>query len=80
MGLALHQSGHGHSHDHGQSHDTSQPQGNPSVRAAFIHVVGDLLQSLGILVAAHILYFKPEYKYVDPICTFLFSILVWEQL
>ncbi|XP_045715453.1 zinc transporter 2 [Phyllostomus hastatus] len=76
MGLTLHQSGHGHSHDHGQSHDTSQQQGNPSVRAAFIHVIGDLLQSVGILVAAYILYFKPEYKYVDPICTFLFSILV----
>ncbi|XP_039089950.1 zinc transporter 2 isoform X2 [Hyaena hyaena] len=70
MGLTLHQCGHGH------SHDTSQQQENPSVRAAFIHVVGDFLQSLGILVAAYILYFKPEYKYVDPICTFLFSILV----
>nr|XP_025712705.1 zinc transporter 2 isoform X2 [Callorhinus ursinus] len=70
MGLTLHQSGHGH------SHDTGQQQENPSVRAAFIHVIGDFLQSIGILVAAYVLYFKPEYKYVDPICTFLFSILV----
>ncbi|XP_041508217.1 zinc transporter 2 [Microtus oregoni] len=88
MGLALHQSGHGHSHGHGQSHehghshgnqsheDSQQQQENPSVRAAFIHVIGDLLQSVGVLVAAYIIYFKPEYKYVDPICTFLFSILV----
>lgn len=52
MGLTLHQSGHGH------SHDSSQPQENPSVRAAFIHVIGDFLQSIGILVAAYILYFK----------------------
>lgn len=52
MGLTLHQSGHGH------SHDPSQQQENPSVRAAFIHVIGDLLQSLGVLVAAYILYFK----------------------
>lgn len=58
MGLTLHQSGHGHSHSHGHSHDTSQQQENPSVRAAFIHVIGDLLQSLGVLVAAYILYFK----------------------
>ncbi|XP_035316562.1 zinc transporter 2 isoform X1 [Cricetulus griseus] len=71
MGLTLHQSGHGHSHGQGQ-----QQQENPSVRAAFIHVIGDLLQSLGVLVAAYIIYFKPEYKYVDPICTFLFSVLV----
>lgn len=86
MGLTLHQSGHGHSHGqgHGHSHsqgqghsqDTIQQQENPSVRAAFIHVIGDLLQSVGVLVAAYILYFKPEYKYVDPICTFIFSILV----
>nr|XP_012606311.1 zinc transporter 2 isoform X3 [Microcebus murinus]XP_012606312.1 zinc transporter 2 isoform X3 [Microcebus murinus] len=76
MGLILHQSGHGHSHGHAHSHDTSQQQENPSVRAAFIHVIGDFLQSVGVLVAAYILYFKPEYKYIDPICTFLFSILV----
>ncbi|KAM6218443.1 proton-coupled zinc antiporter SLC30A2 isoform 2-T2 [Rhynchocyon petersi] len=76
MGLALHQSGHGHSHGYGHSHNTSEQQENPSVRAAFIHVIGDFLQSLGVLVAACILYFKPEYKYVDPICTFLFSFLV----
>ncbi|XP_075419804.1 proton-coupled zinc antiporter SLC30A2 [Tenrec ecaudatus] len=71
MGLTLHQSGHGHSH--GPGHGEEQ---NPSVRAAFIHVIGDLLQSVGVLVAAYIVYFKPEYKYVDPICTFIFSILV----
>lgn len=52
MGLTLHQSGHGH------SHDTSQQQENLSVRAAFIHVIGDFLQSLGILVAAYVVYFK----------------------
>ncbi|XP_003271688.1 zinc transporter 2 isoform X2 [Nomascus leucogenys] len=71
MGLTLHQSGHGHSHG-----TTNQQEENPSVRAAFIHVIGDFLQSMGVLVAAYILYFKPEYKYVDPICTFVFSILV----
>ncbi|NXQ55131.1 ZNT2 protein, partial [Anthoscopus minutus] len=67
MGLALHQTGHGHSHG-------EQP--NASVRAAFVHVVGDLLQSVGVLIASYIIFFKPEYKYVDPICTFLFSALV----
>uniref|UniRef100_A0A8D2IZX4 Solute carrier family 30 member 2 n=1 Tax=Varanus komodoensis TaxID=61221 RepID=A0A8D2IZX4_VARKO len=71
MGFALHQPGHGHSH---HAHDTRGQ--NTSVRAAFIHVVGDLVQSIGVLVAAYIIYFKPEYKYVDPVCTFLFSVLV----
>ncbi|KAM9320184.1 proton-coupled zinc antiporter SLC30A2 [Gastrophryne carolinensis] len=89
MGVTLHQTGHGHSHggvnSHGHSHDVENShshvhregeQRNPSVRAAFIHVVGDFLQSLGVLVAAFVIYFKPEYKIIDPICTFLFSVLV----
>ncbi|XP_061597726.1 proton-coupled zinc antiporter SLC30A2-like isoform X1 [Cololabis saira] len=51
-------------------------QGNASVRAAFVHVIGDLFQSISVLVSAIIIFFKPEYKIADPICTFLFSILV----
>ncbi|XP_019726455.1 zinc transporter 2 isoform X2 [Hippocampus comes] len=51
-------------------------QANASVRAAFVHVVGDLLQSISVLVSAIVIFFKPEYKMADPICTFLFSILV----
>ncbi|XP_026719035.1 zinc transporter 2 [Athene cunicularia] len=70
MGVALHQTGHGH------SHGAASEQPNASVRAAFVHVVGDLLQSVGVLIASYIIFFKPEYKYVDPICTFLFSALV----
>ncbi|XP_068121572.1 proton-coupled zinc antiporter SLC30A2 isoform X2 [Hyperolius riggenbachi] len=79
MGVTLHQTGHGHSHGGASSHSHShshEGQGNPSVRAAFIHVVGDLLQSFGVLIAAYVIYFKPEYKIIDPICTFLFSVLV----
>ncbi|XP_055339557.1 proton-coupled zinc antiporter SLC30A2-like isoform X2 [Paramacrobiotus metropolitanus] len=56
---------------HAHSHGT-----NINVRAAFIHVVGDLFQSVGVLIAAYIIYYKPEYRIVDPICTFLFSVLV----
>uniref|UniRef100_A0A096LV59 Proton-coupled zinc antiporter SLC30A8 n=1 Tax=Poecilia formosa TaxID=48698 RepID=A0A096LV59_POEFO len=84
MALTLHQSGHGHSHgglaSHGHSHSPKRgkraQQANASVRAAFVHVMGDLLQSVSVLVSAIIIFFKPEYKIADPICTFLFSILV----
>ncbi|XP_008395570.1 zinc transporter 2 [Poecilia reticulata] len=61
---------------HGHSHALLGSHGNTSVRAAFIHVLGDLLQSIGVTVAATIIYFRPEYKVADPICTFLFSIFV----
>ena len=43
--------GHGHGHDaeagHGHSHKGEAGQENINVKAAFIHVVGDFLQSLG---------------------------------
>ncbi|XP_077404803.1 proton-coupled zinc antiporter SLC30A2 isoform X1 [Vanacampus margaritifer] len=84
-------SSHGHSHKKGKGDSTDHlldveqngdnqggrvQQANASVRAAFVHVVGDLLQSISVLVSAMIIFFKPEYKMADPICTFLFSILV----
>ncbi|CAH1247811.1 SLC30A2 [Branchiostoma lanceolatum] len=49
---------------------------NVNVRAAFIHVVGDFVQSLGVLIAAIIIYFRPDWAIADPICTFMFSVLV----
>ncbi|KAM3602809.1 uncharacterized protein V6R79_011250 [Siganus canaliculatus] len=61
---------------HAHSHSLLSAHGNTSVRAAFIHVVGDLLQSVGVMVAATVIYFRPEYKVADPICTFLFSVFV----
>lgn len=47
-----------------------------NVRAAFIHVLGDMVQSVGVIIAALIIFFKPTLWQADPICTFLFSILV----
>lgn len=47
-----------------------------NVRAAFIHVVSDFVQSCGVFLAAIVIYFKPEWIIIDPICTFMFSILV----
>ncbi|XP_078450405.1 proton-coupled zinc antiporter SLC30A2 [Lampetra planeri] len=69
--------GHSHSHGHGHGHGGGkESEQNVNVRAAFIHVLGDLLQSLGVLIAAIIIYFKPNLKIADPICTFIFSVIV----
>ncbi|TKS87035.1 Zinc transporter 2 [Collichthys lucidus] len=68
MVFILHQSGpsHGHAHsfsspgqlrqEHGR-HRHDHHHGNASVKAAFIHVVGDLVQSVGVLLAATIIHF-----------------------
>lgn len=71
-----HNHGHGNGHNHGHGNGHNHGHGNASVKAAFVHVVGDLVQSIGVVVAAAIIYFWPEYKVADPICTFLFSVLV----
>ncbi|NXV95879.1 ZNT4 protein, partial [Calonectris borealis] len=87
MGFLLNQSGHLHSHSHSHphvpqsnspntAHSTSHGHSSLAVRAAFVHALGDLVQSIGVLVAAYIIRFKPEYKIADPICTYVFSILV----
>jgi len=39
-------------------------------------MIGDMLQSTGVIIAALIIKFKPTWTIADPICTFLFSILV----
>ncbi|XP_048850337.1 zinc transporter 2-like isoform X2 [Brienomyrus brachyistius] len=75
MGITLHQSAHAHGpFRNGPGPQRLQP--NASVRGAFIHVIGDLLQSLGVLLTSYVIYFEPEYRIIDPICTFLFSVLV----
>ncbi|KAM6912206.1 proton-coupled zinc antiporter SLC30A2-like [Xenentodon cancila] len=81
MVLILHQSGASHGHEIPTSRLRKEKprrcgHGNASVTAAFIHVLGDLLQSVGVLLAAVVIHFWPEYKVADPICTFLFSTVV----
>lgn len=47
-----------------------------NVRAAFIHAIGDLIQSVGVLLAASLIWWRPSWQIADPLCTFLFSLLV----
>ena len=49
---------------------------NMNVRAAIIHMVGDIISSIGVVIAALIIYLQPTWTIADPICTFLFSIMV----
>jgi zinc transporter 2 len=53
---------------------------NPILTAAYVHILGDILQSLGVVIASLIIYFfqdsHPNIEMVDPICTFIFAIIV----
>jgi Co/Zn/Cd efflux system component len=46
-----------------------------NIRAAIIHLIGDMIQSFGVLLAAIVIFLKPEWHIIDPICTFVFTIL-----
>jgi zinc transporter 2 len=66
--------GHGHSHSHG-GHD----HGSINLRSAVLHVIGDLLQSIGVAIAGGLIWLHqddPRWYLADPICTFVFSIVV----
>ena len=66
-----------HAHSNEKSHEEEESHhDNLNIRAAFIHVIGDLIQSVGVVIAAVVILVWPDLYIVDPICTFLFSILV----
>ena len=45
--------------------------------AAYIHILGDIIQSVGVIIAAVIIkIFGKEYEIVDPICTIFFAVIV----
>jgi len=49
---------------------------NINVNAAYLHVLGDMIMSVGVIIAATIIYFDDKLWWVDPICTYVFSIIV----
>ena len=53
------------------------PAGNLNIRAAMIHVIGDFVQSIGVLISAVVIKFYPNAKLIDPACTFVFSVIVF---
>ena len=66
-----HQS-HSH-HDHSQK---NSKQMNVNVKAALIHILGDLLFSLGVLTSSLLITLFPSWTILDPLCTFGFGIIV----
>ncbi|XP_073286201.1 metal tolerance protein 1-like [Primulina huaijiensis] len=54
----------------------SKKQRNINVQGAYLHVLGDSIQSVGVMIGGAIIWYKPEWKIVDLICTLIFSVLV----
>ena len=47
-----------------------------NIQAAFIHILGDFVQSLGVVIAGAIIYTHPDYVIADPICTLFFCVCI----
>ena len=85
-----HEHDHEHEHDHDHEHEHNSDEeirlhtedenenknSNVNLRASFIHILGDALQNIGVFIAGIIIYFLPRYSIADPICTYIFSIIV----
>lgn len=66
---------HNHNDDNNNKKEHNHSQIN--VRSAFIHALGDLLQSIGVLIASALIWYdESKFRIADPICTLLFSIIV----
>ncbi|KAL6122034.1 hypothetical protein NUSPORA_00954 [Nucleospora cyclopteri] len=49
---------------------------NLNIRATYVHIIGDIIQSIGVVLASLIIHFNPKWVFVDLICTLIFTFLV----
>lgn len=68
-----HKHGHKDSH-HGHGHTSVEPT-DVNIEAAYLHVLTDLIQSVGVAIAGLLLWLFPHWQIIDPLCTFIFSVV-----
>jgi len=69
-----------HDTDSAHSVEVSSPnsrQRNINLHAAYLHVLGDLAQSVAVFIAGLVIWYNPDWAIVDPLCTLGFCILVF---
>jgi zinc transporter 2 len=62
------------SHDHSSRHH--EDKRNVNLRAAYLHVMADLAQSIAVFIGGIFIWWKPDWYMIDPILTLGFCILV----
>jgi len=70
--------GHNHSHDGDDGHSAdghTHEQEDLNVKSAYLHVIGDALASVGVIVAGAIIWFT-GWSWVDPLVSVLIGILI----
>ncbi|KAK9743235.1 hypothetical protein RND81_03G226400 [Saponaria officinalis] len=64
------------SHEHKVNGGNEKKRRNINVQGAYLHVLGDSIQSIGVMIGGAVIWYRPEWKIVDLICTLVFSVLV----
>ncbi|KAG9157174.1 hypothetical protein Leryth_004858 [Lithospermum erythrorhizon] len=59
-----------------KSTEVKKKQRNINVQGAYLHVLGDSIQSVGVMIGGALIWHKPEWKIIDLICTLVFSVIV----
>ena len=63
--------------DEVDNHPEEPHERNVNLHAAYLHVLGDLAQSVAVLLAGIVIYCRPRWVVVDPLLTLTFCILVF---
>lgn len=82
-----HEEGHGEHHHHHADHSepllsscpestAHKKQRNINIQGAYLHVLGDSIQSIGVMIGGAIIWYKPHLKIIDLVCTLIFSAVV----
>jgi len=83
--LKAEEPGHGHSdsawrqeHSGDESSSLTEAPRNISIQSAYIHMLGDMLQNVGVLISGVLIMVNPNmFMIMDPICTLLFALNVF---
>ena len=49
---------------------------NVNLHAAYLHALADLAESVTVLIAGLLIWWKPSWQIADPICTIIFAVIV----
>eukprot|EP00956_Cyclotella_meneghiniana_P006940 scaffold9359_cov49-Cyclotella_meneghiniana.AAC.5 len=64
-----------HSHEH-HSHEHHSHTNCHSHNEAYLHALADLAESVIVLIAGLLIWWKPSWHFADPICTIIFAVIV----
>ncbi len=71
--------GHDHDHEHGHEHTSEEKHNgkprNLNVQSAFLHVMGDLISSIGVIIAAILIRFTGA-GWIDPLVSVLIGAII----